>query len=143
MRPTRIRDKEMKQTDINRIRYEVERQVYQAIDRELEELKRRFVKKANQYHQILFSEEAINIVDNTYGPKYQRLDNIRLRLKIKETENKEVSKDTNVTEESNKELTTNLNETTVNLDNLSEQKTTKIYEEEDDDKFFDDFFSDE
>lgn len=77
----------MKQTDINRIRYEVERQVFQAIDRELEELNRRFVKIANQYHQILFSEEAINIVDNTYGPKYQRLDNIRSRLKIKEIEN--------------------------------------------------------
>lgn len=77
----------MKKTDINRIRYEVERQVFKAIDRELEELKRRFVKKANQYHQILFSEEAINIVDNTYGPRCLRLDQIRTRLKIKEMEN--------------------------------------------------------
>ena len=32
----------------------------------------------------------------------------------------------------------------VNLDQLSEQKPTKLYEDEtDDDKFFDDFFSDE
>ena len=32
----------------------------------------------------------------------------------------------------------------VSLDKLSEQKTTKLYEDEtDDDKFFDDFFSDE
>jgi hypothetical protein len=77
----------MKQTDINRIRYEVERQVFNAIDRELEELNTRFVKRANQYHQILFSEEAINIVDNTYGPRYLRLDQIRTRLKIKEMEN--------------------------------------------------------
>ena len=77
----------MKQTDINRIRYEVEWQITQAIDRELEELNRRFVKKANQYHQILFSEEAENIVDNTYGPRYIRLDNIRSRLKIKESQN--------------------------------------------------------
>lgn len=77
----------MKQTDINRIRYEVERQVFHAIDRELEELNRRFVKKANQYHQILFSEEAINIVDNTYGRRWQRLDQKRSRLKIKESQN--------------------------------------------------------
>ena len=87
MRPTRIREKEMKQTDINRIRYEVERQVFKAIDRELEELNRRFVKKANQYHQILFSEEATNIVDNTYGQRWQRLDQKRSRLKIKESQN--------------------------------------------------------
>lgn len=91
MRPTRTREETMKQTDINRIRYEVERQVFQAIDRELEELNRRFAKKANQYHQILFSDEAINIVDNTYGPRYLRLDNIRSRLKIKEMVNWDAS----------------------------------------------------
>ena len=39
--------------------------------------------------------------------------------------------------------TNNLNETTVNLGKLSEQTPTKVYEEEADDKFFDDFFSDE
>ena len=38
----------------------------------------------------------------------------------------------------------NENTSAVNLDKLSEQKTTKLYEDEtDDDKFFDDFFSDE
>jgi glutaredoxin-related protein len=77
----------MKQTDINRIRYEVERQVFNAIDRELEELNKRFVKKANQYHQILFSDEAINIVDHTFGITWEILREKRERLKIKEMEN--------------------------------------------------------
>lgn len=77
----------MKKTDINRIRYEVERQVFQAIDKELEELNIIFVKRANQYHQLLCSKEAINIVDHTYGPRFRRLDLIRSRLKMKEIEN--------------------------------------------------------
>jgi hypothetical protein len=77
----------MKQTDINRIRYEVERQVFNAIDRELEELNKRFVKKANQYHQILFSDEATNIVDHTFGITWEILREKRERLKIKEMEN--------------------------------------------------------
>ena len=77
----------MKQTDINRIRYEVERQVFNAIDRELEELKERFVKKANQYHRILFSEEATNIVDHAFGITWEILRKKRERLTIKEIEN--------------------------------------------------------
>jgi hypothetical protein len=77
----------MKQTDINRIRYEVERQVFNAIDRELEELNRRFVKRANQYHQILFSEEATNIVDHAFGTTWEILREKRERLKLKESEN--------------------------------------------------------
>ena len=40
-------------------------------------------------------------------------------------------------------VTENNGNQTVKLAELSEQKTTKISEEEDDDKFFDDFFSDE
>lgn len=91
MRPTRTRDKEMKTTDINRIRYEVEWQTIQAIDRELEELKRRFIKRANQYHQILFSDEAIKIIDNTFGITWEILREKRERLKLKESVNWEAS----------------------------------------------------
>lgn len=76
----------MKQTDINRIRYEVERQVFNAIDRELEELNRRFVERANQYHRILFSEEAINIVDHAHGINWEILREKRERLQLKESE---------------------------------------------------------
>ena len=35
------------------------------------------------------------------------------------------------------------NNTTVNLDAISEPTTANVYEEQDDEKFFDDFFSDE
>lgn len=81
----------MKTKDINRIRYEVEWQTIQAIDRELEELKRRFIKRANQYHQILFSDEAINIVDNTFGITWEILREKRERLRLKESVNWEAS----------------------------------------------------
>lgn len=91
MRPTRTRDKEMKTIDINRIRYEVELQTIKAIDRELEELKIRFIKRANQYHQILFSDEAINIVDNTFGITWEILREKRERLRLKESVNWEAS----------------------------------------------------
>lgn len=87
MRPTRTREETMKQTDINRIRYEVERQVINAIDKELEELKIIFIKRANQYHQILFSEEATNIVDHTFGITWEILREKRERLRLKESEN--------------------------------------------------------
>lgn len=77
----------MKQTDINRIRFEVERQIAKAIDRELEELKRRFANRANQYHQILFSDEARNIEAKTIGITWERLREKRERLKLKESVN--------------------------------------------------------
>ena len=91
MRPTRIREETMKTTDINRIRYEVERQVILAIDKELEELKIRFVNKAYQYHQILFSEETTNILDNTFGITGEILREKWERLSLKEKENCEAS----------------------------------------------------
>ena len=89
---------------------------------ELEEEERKEKEAQAKKNQVIDMEPANNSVET----KVQTKDAV---LEPKEEQTK-------ITEETKNEK--------VNLDTLSEQKTTKLYEDEtDDDQFFDDFFSDE